>query len=74
MKLSCRESTELMSRAREPPLSLRERLGLRLHWAMCSACRRFDGQMSVLREAAQRFAARDDRLPPSDDTDRAPPR
>ena len=58
--LSCRESTELMSQARERPLTRRERVALRLHWVICAACRRFNRQMDVLREAARRFAARDD--------------
>ncbi|WP_202816334.1 hypothetical protein [Immundisolibacter cernigliae] len=49
-----------MSQARERHLSLRERVALRLHWAMCSACRRFDRQMDVLRAAARRFASRSD--------------
>lgn len=49
-----------MSQARDRRLTLRERLALRLHWAMCAACRRFNRQMDVLREAARRFAARDD--------------
>jgi hypothetical protein len=65
--LSCRESTELMSQARERPLTLRERVALNLHWAMCAACRRFDRQMDVLREAARRFAARADKASNADD-------
>ncbi|MGE0809157.1 MAG: zf-HC2 domain-containing protein [Immundisolibacter sp.] len=70
--LNCRESTALMSEARERDLTLAERLGLRLHWAMCSACRRFDRQLDVLRAAARRYAARDDRI--TSDQDDAPPR
>lgn len=68
--LSCRDSTELMSEARERPLTRRERLALRLHWAICAACRRFDRQIDVLRDAARRFAARDDGRSGDDD---APP-
>lgn len=69
--LDCREATGLMSQARERHLSLRERVALRLHRAMCSACRRFDRQLDVLREAARRFAGRADRA--SADQDDAPP-
>lgn len=65
--LSCRDSTELMSQARERPLTLRERVALYLHWAACTACRRFNRQMDVLREAARRFAARDDAVSLDDD-------
>lgn len=69
--LRCRQSTELMSQARERPLTRRERLALYLHWALCAACRRFDRQMDVLREATRRFAARDDHTSVDDDP---PPR
>jgi hypothetical protein len=36
--LSCRQATELMSQEQDRRLSLAERLGLRLHVLICSAC------------------------------------
>ena len=56
-----------MSQARERPLTIRERTALNLHWAMCAACRQFNRQMDVLREAARRFATRDDKTRFEDD-------
>ena len=70
--LDCRDATGLMSQGRERRLTLRERVALRLHWAVCSACRRFDRQLDLLREATRRFAAREDRV--SLDQDDEPPR
>jgi len=57
--LSCREATELMSQEQDRPLSLAERLGLRLHVLICSACSNYRRQMSVLRAACRRFGGGD---------------
>ncbi len=50
---SCRESTRLMSEARERGLTAVERVALRMHLLMCSACRNFGKQMHFLRAATQ---------------------
>lgn len=55
--LSCREATELMSQEQDRPLSLVERLGLRLHVWMCAGCNNYRRQMSVLRAACRRFGS-----------------
>lgn len=70
--LSCRESTSLMSEARERPLSFGERMALRMHLAMCSGCRRFNRQMDVLREASRRFSPLDGDFSAPDDKDPLP--
>jgi hypothetical protein len=57
--LSCKEATELMSQEQDRPLSLAERLGLRLHMLICSACSNYRRQMSVLRAACRRFGGGD---------------
>lgn len=57
--LSCKEATELMSQEQDRPLSLAERLGLRLHVLICSACTNYRRQMSVLRAACRRFGGGD---------------
>jgi hypothetical protein len=36
--LSCRQATELMSQEQDRPLTLGERVGLRLHVLICAAC------------------------------------
>ena len=57
--LSCREATELMSQEQDRPLGLGERLGLRLHMLICSACSNYRRQMRVLRAACRRFGGGD---------------
>jgi predicted anti-sigma-YlaC factor YlaD len=54
--LNCRDATRLMSDAQERPLGWRERISLRLHLAMCSACRAFGSQLGTLRAALRRYA------------------
>lgn len=62
MKLipSCREVAALLSQAQDRPLSLRERLALRVHLPLCEACRNFRSQLQILRAAMRRYVARDD--------------
>ncbi len=48
---SCRESTRLMSEARERALTAVERVALRVHLLMCSGCRNFGKQLDFLRAA-----------------------
>ena len=55
--LSCRQATELMSQEQDRPLRLAERLGLRLHVLICSACSNYRRQMNVLRAACRRFGS-----------------
>jgi predicted anti-sigma-YlaC factor YlaD len=47
---SCRKMTELMSQQLDRPLSLPERLELRLHLMMCRGCRNFSRNMAQLRQ------------------------
>lgn len=53
LKLSCRETSRLLSGAQDGRLRLGERLALRLHLGMCDACTRFSGQLAFLRRAMQ---------------------
>jgi hypothetical protein len=53
--LSCKDTSLLVTRALDEPLSWRQRLGVRLHLAMCGACRRFERQTAFLRRAARRY-------------------
>lgn len=54
--LSCKDATRLCSDALERELSLRERLSLRMHLAMCAGCTRFEEQLAVLRTLSRRWA------------------
>ncbi|KUJ84276.1 hypothetical protein AWR36_000775 [Microbulbifer flavimaris] len=56
---NCREITQLVSEAQERELGLSERMGLRMHLAMCRACRNFSQQMETLRKICRSYARRD---------------
>ncbi len=49
--LSCKEATRLMSQSLERPLTLGERVGLRVHMMICVGCRRAERQFKFLRDA-----------------------
>lgn len=55
--LSCKQATELMSQEQDRHLALAERVGLRLHVLICSACSNYRRQMAFLRQACRRFGS-----------------
>lgn len=56
--LNCHDATRLMSESQERPLTLAERMTLKLHVSMCSGCRNFKDQMGTLRLMAHNYAKR----------------
>lgn len=54
--LTCKEASALVSQSYDRRLSWGERLGLRLHLAICVACARFARQLRFLRTVARAFA------------------
>ncbi|WP_374680867.1 zf-HC2 domain-containing protein [Accumulibacter sp.] len=54
--LTCREVTQLLSEEHDRPLTLAERLRLRVHLAMCQGCANFKKQMNFLHAACRQFA------------------
>jgi heterodisulfide reductase subunit B len=54
--LNCHDATRLMSESHDRPLSLMERMALRIHLSMCSGCSNFKEQMKVLRIMARDYA------------------
>ena len=46
--MNCKEVSRLMSERRDHPLPLRQRVGLRLHLAMCKLCRIVGDQLEFL--------------------------
>ena len=54
--LMCREAARLITVSYQRPLRWREQMSLRMHLAICDACRNFKKQMNLLTDAAQRFA------------------
>ena len=54
--LTCRQVSELASQSLDRRLSWRERLAVRLHLLVCSACTRVKHQLEFLRTAARQYA------------------
>lgn len=54
--LRCREATRLLSEGQDHRLSALVRLRLRLHLLVCTACRRYLEQVTLIRQACQRYA------------------
>ena len=52
--LNCRQATKLMSDGLDHSLTRRQRLQLRLHVMMCSACRAYRQQIEQLRHMMSR--------------------
>ena len=68
---SCREVARLASESLDRPLSGRERLAMRLHFAICYLCRRYARQTALLHTELRRHgdlftSCRDDCLPEED--------
>ncbi len=57
--LTCRDASRLSSEALDRRLTLRERLSLGLHLAMCALCRRYAEQVGFMRRAISRLGVGD---------------
>lgn len=53
--LNCEQATRLQSDAMERPLSVREKMALKMHTAICSACRQFGRQVVTLRDLTRQY-------------------
>lgn len=60
IRLSCRDATRLISEGMDRDLSFAEKLVLRLHVAICDACKRFTRQVNFMRQALKRYPGPDD--------------
>jgi predicted anti-sigma-YlaC factor YlaD len=58
--LMCREAARLISASYQRPLRWREQASLRMHLAICDACRNFKKQMNFLTAAARRFVLQEE--------------
>lgn len=72
--LSCREATRLMLEGENRPLGPVERLQLRAHLALCTACTRFQGQVGLMREAMSQWRAYRDSAGDADGNAGGPPK
>lgn len=52
---TCKEVHRLVIAGQDRTLPLPQRIAVRIHLIMCSACRRFEAQMDLLRQAVRRF-------------------
>jgi Putative zinc-finger len=52
--MSCHAATRMLSDSQDRQLNLKERMSLRFHTAMCTACRRFGNHMNIIRMAMRR--------------------
>jgi len=53
--LTCRETTQLISKSLDRQLTRRERFAVGLHLMMCKYCKRFSQQLLVMRAALNRM-------------------
>ena len=58
-KISCKEVARLLSDAQDHELPAGERTRLRLHLAICNACRNVEQQFDFIRRAMQRLGKED---------------
>jgi hypothetical protein len=56
LSLSCKAATRLQSKAFDHQLTIRQRLGLHIHLALCKWCRRYSKQIKFIHRAAPNHA------------------
>ncbi|MBR9998462.1 MAG: hypothetical protein KFF73_05790 [Cyclobacteriaceae bacterium] len=55
LMLSCKKATELIEKRSVVGLSIRERIQLKMHTSMCSACKAYEGQSQTIDLALDEF-------------------
>ncbi len=58
--LNCHQATRLVSERQERSLSVKERMGLRLHVLICAGCKNFSLQVPFLRQTMRAYSERVD--------------
>ncbi|PPC94875.1 MAG: hypothetical protein CTY33_03020 [Methylotenera sp.] len=53
--LTCKQVSQLISQSLDRPLTLTNRIQLKVHLVMCDACTRFKKQMQLLQVAVHRL-------------------
>lgn len=54
--MNCRQATLLISESQDRPLSLPERMTLKMHVMMCTGCKNFSLQIPFLSQAMKAYA------------------
>ncbi|MDX8376395.1 MAG: hypothetical protein R8L53_00025 [Mariprofundales bacterium] len=57
--LNCKEATRLCSEQMEQKLSLQNKINLRMHLLLCSACRHFAAQISNISQVMHGYSSGD---------------
>lgn len=52
---TCREVTRLVLLGQDQQLPLRQKVLMRMHWAICEACTNFRGQLDFMKKAGARW-------------------
>jgi predicted anti-sigma-YlaC factor YlaD len=55
--LDCKQASQIISQSLDRPLTLRERLALKLHLLICEYCRQFSQHMQTLRVAIKQMTS-----------------
>ena len=55
--LNCKLASQIISQSLDRPLTMRERLNLKLHLIICKYCKRFSQQLQTLRVALKTMVA-----------------
>jgi hypothetical protein len=59
LRITCQHASRLLSQQEDAPLPFGKRLRLRLHLAVCDACRNVSRQFATIRLALQGWRERD---------------
>lgn len=51
--LTCKNATRLISESEDRPLSINEKMQLRLHLMLCSGCARYEKQIQMIGRACK---------------------
>lgn len=54
--MNCQQATRLISESQDRPLSLSEKLALKMHVLMCAGCKNFSLQIPFLSQAMKAYA------------------
>jgi len=54
--MNCQQATRLISESQDRPLSMTEKLSLKMHLMMCAGCKNFSLQVPFLSKAMKAYA------------------
>lgn len=60
LNISCAQASQLVSQKLDQPLSLKDKLLLRIHLLICVACPTLHRKLEIIHLAGQRYPLRDD--------------